>query len=105
MADKTMAETQEQTWDVLGYTHEPPRRIYRSGLTRDQIKGLREDEYLRAYHMMPASGDARHEAWLRDERGSEQFINRGVRNFLFGYYLDLSNKRIPTREDVERDRR
>jgi hypothetical protein len=101
-----MAETQEQTWDVLGYSYEDtPGRVYRSGLTRDQIKELREDEYLRAYHMMPASGDVKHEAWLRDEPGSDRFINWGVRNFLFGYYLDLSNKRIPTREDVERDRR
>jgi hypothetical protein len=55
--------------------------------------------------MMPASGDARHEAWLRDEPGSDRFINWGVKNFLFGYYLTLSDKRIPTREDVERDRR
>jgi hypothetical protein len=99
-----MAETQEQTWDVLGYPYEGAR-VYRPGLTRDQIKELREDEYLRAYHMMPASGNTRHEAWLRDEPGSDQFINWGVRNFLFGYYLSLSDKRIPTREDVERDRR
>ena len=100
-----MTETQEKTWDVLGYTYEGPGRVYRAGLTRDQIKELREEEDLRAYHMMPASGDTRHEAWLRNERGSDRFNNWGVRNFLFGYYLTLGNKRIPTRQDVEPDRR
>jgi hypothetical protein len=47
-----MAQTQQKTWDVLGYTYEePPGRVYRVGLTRDQIKELREDKDLRAYHM------------------------------------------------------
>ena len=55
--------------------------------------------------MMPASGDTRHEAWLRKNPNSDQFINWGVRNFLFGYYLTLSDKRIPTREDIFPDKR
>jgi len=102
-----MAETQEKTWDVLGYTYEdPPGRVYRVGLTRDQIKELREDKYLRAYHMLPALGDTEHEAWLRNNRSSDQFSKQwGTRNFLFGYYLTLSNTPIPKREAVERDRR
>jgi hypothetical protein len=63
-----MAETQQKTWDVLGYTYEePPGRVYRVGLTRDQIKELREDKDLRAYHMLPALGDTKHETWLRKE--------------------------------------
>ena len=69
-----MAETQQKTWDVLGYTYEePPGRVYRVGLTRDQIKELREDKYLRAYHMLPVLGDTKHEAWLRNDRGSDLF--------------------------------
>ena len=102
-----MAETQQKTWDVLGYTYEePPGRVYRVGITRDQIKELREDEYLRAYHMLPVLGDTKHEAWLRNNRGSDQFSKqRGTTNTLFGYYLALSNTRIPKRVDGERDRR
>jgi hypothetical protein len=69
-----MAETQQKTWDVLGYTYEaPPGRVYRVGLTRDQIKELREDKDLRAYHMLPALGDTKHETWLRNNRGSDLF--------------------------------
>src|SRR5215212_2810547 len=76
-----MAETQQKTWDVLGYTYEePPGRVYRVGLTRDQIKELREDKDLRAYHMLPALGDTKHETWLRNNRGSDQFSKqRGTR--------------------------
>jgi hypothetical protein len=76
-----MAETQEKTWDVLGYTYEePPGRVYRVGLTRDQIKELREDKYLRAYHMLPVLGDTKHETWLRNNRGSDLFSKqRGTR--------------------------
>jgi hypothetical protein len=59
---------------VLGYTYEePPGRVYRVGLTRDQIKELREDKDLRAYHMLPALGDTKHETWLRNNRGSDLF--------------------------------
>jgi hypothetical protein len=76
-----MAETQEKTWDVLGYTYEePPGRVYRVGLTRDQIKELREDKCLRAYHMLPVLGDTKHETWLRNDRGSDLFSKqRGTR--------------------------
>ena len=76
-----MAETQAKTWDVLGYTYEdPPGRVYRVGLTRDQIKELREDKYLRAYHMLPVLGGTKHETWLRNDRGSDLFSKqRGTR--------------------------
>ena len=79
-----MAETQEKTWDVLGYTYEePPGRVYRVGLTRDQIKELREDKYLRAYHMLPVLGDTKHETWLRNDRGSDLFSKQwGTRKTL-----------------------
>jgi hypothetical protein len=79
-----MAETQQKTWDVLGYTYEdPPGRVYRVGLTRDQIKELREDKYLRAYHMLPVLGDTKHEAWRRNDRGSDLFSKqRGTRKKL-----------------------
>ena len=84
-----MAETQQKTWDVLGYTYEePPGRVYRVGLTRDQIKELREDKYLRAYHMLPVLGDTKHETWLRNDRGSDLFSKqRGTRKKLPGRVL------------------
>ena len=102
-----MAETQQKTWDVLGYTYEePPGRVYRVGLTRDQIKELREDKDLRAYHMLPVLGDTKHETWLRNNRGSDLFSKQwGTRKLPVRVLPALSNTRIPKREDVERDRR
>ena len=102
-----MAETQEKTWDVLGYAYEePPGRVYRVGLTRDQIKSCAK---IRTFAPTTC---CRH--WVtRSTRPGCAIIaaptcsasNGAPENFLFGYYLALSNTRIPKREDVERDRR
>ena len=85
---------------MLGYTYEePPGRVTVWAFTRDH-QGAYEDKDLRAYHMLPALGDTKHETWLRNNRGSDLFSKQwGTRKLPVRVLPGPRNTRILKRED------
>ena len=88
--------TEQKKWDLLGYDN-ADRRTMRQGVDKAEIREIREDKVLRAYHLFPASANTRHETYLRHNLSYERW---NARDFFFTYVLDHTVKRIPTSADI-----
>ena len=86
----------QKTWDLLGYDNDR-KRTMEMGVDMDRVKELREEKYLRAYYLFPASEGTTHLTRRRRNLGYEQW---NARDFFFSYVLSIDNERIPTKEEV-----
>ena len=61
----------QKTWDLLGYDNDR-KRTMEMGVDMDRVKELREEKYLRAYHLFPAPEGTTHLTRRRRNLGYEQ---------------------------------
>jgi len=59
----------QKTWDLLGYDNDR-KRTMEMGVDMDRVKELREEKYLRAYYLFPASEGTTHLTRRRRIRSS-----------------------------------